>query len=155
MARQSGGQAALAFLLAALGVGSIFLPWHHATLLGFSDADDGWDRWPGVAAAAMFGASALCVLLSRRREASGWWPALGYFLLPLATVGVLCFYAWGFVPAALRARLGSGTRLGAAFREFGGAFKWSSIGWGAYAAFALAAGIVLVGMTRSSTSRSS
>jgi hypothetical protein len=147
MARHTGARTALALLLALLGVGSVFLTWHRAAFLGIADADDGWERWQGVAAAALFGGCAACILLSRRRDASAWWHTLGYLLLPLATVGVLCWYAWDFLPAGLRARLGSGTRLGAAFKEFDGAFKWSSIGVGAYAAFALAVGIVLVGMS--------
>ena len=147
MARHSGSQTALAVLLALLGVGSVFLTWHRATFLGITDADDGWDRWEGVAAGALFAGCAACVVLSRRRDASGWWHALGYFLLPLSTVAVTCWYAWGFVPAAVRSRLGSGTRLGAVFREFGGAFKWSSIGVGAYAALVLALAIAVVGRT--------
>src|SRR5688500_13973525 len=150
MARQSGAQTALALLLALLGVGSVFLSWHHAAFLGIADADDGRARWEGVAAAALFAGCAACVLLSRRRDASAWWQTLGYVLLPLATVAVVCWYAWGFVPAGVRARLGSGTRLGAAFRELGGAFRWNSIGVGAYAAVALAVAIVLVGRVRSS-----
>ena len=148
MARHSGTQTALALLLALLGVGSVFLTWHRATVLGISDSDDGRERWEGVAAAALFAGCAACIVLSRRRDASAWWHTLGYFLLPLATIGVLCWYAWDFLPAGLRARLGSGSRLGAAFKEFGGAFKWSSIGPGAYAAFALAVAIVLVGICR-------
>ena len=154
MARRSGTQTALALLLALLGVGSVFLTWHRAAFLGIADADDGWERWEGVAAAVLFAGCAACILLSRRREASAWWHTLGYFLLPLATIGVLCWYAWDFLPAGLRARLGSGTRLGAAFKEFGGAFKWSSIGVGAYAAFALAVAILLVGFSGPSRSRS-
>src|SRR6266516_185419 len=150
MARHSRAQTALALLLAGLGIGSVFLTWHRAAFLGIADSDDGWERWEGAATAALFTGCGLCVLLSRRREASAWWHALGYFLLPLTTIGVLCWYAWGFLPAALRARLGSGTRLGAAFREFGGAFKWSSMGVGAYAAFALAVAMVLVGMSQPS-----
>ena len=154
MNRQSGAQTALALLLAGLGVGSVFLPWHRATFLGIADADDGWDRWEGVAAATLFAACAACIIRSRRREASAGWHMLGYVLLPLTTVAVLCWYAWGFLPAALRAKLGDGTRLGAAVREFGGVFKWSSIGIGAYAAVALAVGLVLAGLgARSSEAR--
>ena len=153
MARRSGTQTALALLLALLGVGSVFLTWHRATLLGISDSDDGWERWPGVATAALFTGSVVCIALSRRERASAWWQTFGYFLLPLATIGVLCWYAWDFLPAGLRSRMGSGTRLGAAFKEFGGAFRWSSIGVGAYAAFALAVAVVLVGLsTRGSRS---
>jgi hypothetical protein len=145
MAKPSRAQTALALLLALLGVGAVFLTWDRTRFLGIGDADDGWDRWEGVATAALFGASALCVLLACRREASAWWRRLGYFLLPLATVVTVCCYAWQYVPAGVKARLGSGTRVGAAFREFGGAFKWSSIGVGAYAAFAVAVAIVLLG----------
>jgi hypothetical protein len=148
MARHSGSQTALALLLALLGVGSVFLTWHRAAFLGISDSDDGWERWEGIAAAVLFAGCAACIVLSRRRDASAWWHTLGYFVLPLTTIAVLCWYAWDFLPAGLRARLGSGTRFGAAFKEFGGAFKWSSIGAGAYAAFALAAAILLVGMCR-------
>ena len=154
MARRSGVQAVLALLLALLGIGSVFLTWHRATLLGISDADDGWERWPGVATAALFGGCALCVLMARRERASGWWPALGYFLLPLATIGVLLRYAYDFVPASVRMRLGDGTRLGAAFREFGGGFKWNSVGAGAYAAFGLAVAILLLGLIRPQRDRS-
>jgi hypothetical protein len=154
MARHSGAQTALGLLLAALGVGSVFLTWHRATFLGIADTDDGWERWEGVAAAALFAGCGACILLSRRERASAWWHRLGYFLLPLATVGVLCWYAWDFLPAGLRARFGSGTRMGAAFKEFGGAFKWSSIGVGAYAALALAVAIVLLGMTGTRERRS-
>jgi len=153
MARKTGAQTALALLLALLGVGSVFLTWHRAAFLGIADADDGWERWPGVATAALFAGCAACFVLSRRRDASAWWHTLGYFLLPLATIGVLCWYAWEFLPASLRARLGSGTRTGAAFKEFGGAFKWSSIGAGAYAAFGLATAIVLVGMSHAKRGR--
>ena len=145
MTRRSGGQSALAVLLALLGFGSVFLTWHHATLLGLSDADDGWERWQGVATAALFGGSVVCIALSRRERASAWWQTFGYFLLPLATVAVLGCYAWDFIPAGLKARVGVGTRLGAAFREFGGTFKWNSIGPGAYAALGLAVGILIVG----------
>ena len=153
MARQSGARTALALLLALLGVGSVFLTWHRAAFLGIAADDDGWDRWQGVAAGALFAGCAACIVLSRRRDASAWWHTLGYVLLPLATVGVLCWYAWDFLPAGLRARLGSGTRLGAAFKELGGAFKWSEIGVGAYAAFVLATVIVLLGLSRTNSRR--
>lgn len=148
MARRSNGQTALALLLSLLGVGACFLTWDRTSLLGLTDADDGFERWHGLAAAGLFTGCAACILLSRRREASAWWAALGYFLLPLATICVTGVYAWGYLPAGVRARLGSGTRMGAAFREFGGAFKWSEIGVGAYAAFALAVGLLLIGLTR-------
>ena len=148
MTRPSGAQTALALLLALMGVGAAFLTWRRTAFLGIAHGEEGLDRWEGVTTAALFGASALCLLLSRRREASAWWHALGYFLLPLATIGLTCWYAWGFVPASVKMRLGLATRLGAGFREFGSAFKWSAVGAGAYAAFGLAVAMMLLGMVR-------
>jgi len=145
MARPSGTQTALALLLALMGIGAVFLTWDRTRFLGIGDGDDGWERWEGVATAILFGATGLCAFLACRRDASPWWRTFGYFLLPLASAGTVCWYAWHFLPASVRARLGSGTRVGAAFREFGGAFKWSSIGVGAYAAFGMAVAILLLG----------
>jgi hypothetical protein len=146
--KPSRAQTALALLLALMGVGAAFLTWRRTAFLGIAHGEEGVDRWEGLTTASLFGASALCLLLSRRREASAWWHALGYFLLPLATVCLTCWYAWRFAPAALKARLGFGTRLGAGFREFGSAFNWSSVGAGAYAAFGLAVAMMLLGMIR-------
>ena len=145
MARSSVAQTTLALLLTLLGVGAVFLTWHRAAFLGMGGSSTGWERWEGITAGCLFGAAALCLLLSRRRQASAWWHALGYFLLPLATVGLTCWYAWRFVPSSVKARLGSGSRLGAAFREFGSGFAWSSIGTGVYAAFAMAVALILLG----------
>jgi hypothetical protein len=148
MTKPSGAQTALALLLSGLGVGAAFLTWRRTAFLGIAHGEEGIDRWEGLTTAALFGASALCLLVSRRREASAWWHALGYFLLPLATIGLTCWYAWGFVPASVKMRLGVGTRLGAGFREFGSAFKWNAVGAGAYAAFGLALAMMLLGTIR-------
>ena len=146
MRQPSAAQTALALLLALLGVAAVFLKWHHAAFLGMGGSSTGWARWEGITTGCLFGAAVLCLLLSRRRTASRWWHAMGYFLLPLATVGLTCWYAWRFVPSSVKSRLGSGSRLGAAFREFGSGFAWSSIGTGVYAAFAMAVALVLLGL---------
>ena len=146
MTRPSGAQTALALLLAGMGVGAAFLTWRRTAFLGIAHGEEGLDRWEGITTAALFGASALCLLLSRRREASAWWHALGYFLLPLATIGLTCWYVWRFLPAGLKARLGLYSRLGAGFREFGSAFNWNAVGPGVYAAFGLAVAMMLLGM---------
>jgi hypothetical protein len=149
MQRPSASRTALATLLALLGVGAAFLTWERVSFLGAHVSHTGWDFWEGIAAACLFAASAACFVIARQRPSPGAWHPLGYALLPLTTVGLLCWYAWRFVPPGVRARIGSDTRLGAGFREIGSVFKSGSIGAGAYAALALAVSIMLLGyMTR-------
>ena len=145
MHRPSASRTALAVLLALLGVGAAFLTWERVSFLGARISHTGWDFWEGSAAACLFVGSAACFVIARQRATPGAWHAFGYALLPLATVGVLCWYGWRFLPPGVRARIGSDTRLGAGFREIGSVFKSGSIGAGAYAALGLAVSIMLLG----------
>ena len=102
MYRPSATRTALATLLALMGVGAAFLAWERVSFLGARVSHTGWDTWEGIAAACLFAGSAACFVIARRRARPGAWHALGYVLLPLATVGVWCWYGWRFLPPGVR-----------------------------------------------------